>query len=114
MDVFVHGELLSRNHSTEHHHVRIRHHMFVAWCDQRRVLEVLPQRRMAQAKNSKMMFIYVYQLLPNGKLPTGGHWRAQGMWNRLADTASPRLSLSLSLSLSQVLRLQCHMKAQYL
>ena len=55
MDVLVHGELLSRNHSTEHHHVCIRHHMVVAWCDQRRVLEVLPQRRMAtKAKNSNM------------------------------------------------------------
>lgn len=51
MNVLIHGELLSRNHSTKHHHMRIWHHMFVTWCDQRRVLKVLKHQNKKNRQN---------------------------------------------------------------
>ena len=45
MNVLVHGELLPRHHSTKHHHVRLRDHMFITGRHQSRILEVLEERR---------------------------------------------------------------------
>ena len=41
MNVLVHCELLPGDHAPKHHELRIGHHVLIAGCDQRRVLEIL-------------------------------------------------------------------------
>lgn len=53
MNVLVHCELLPGDHAPKHHELRIGHHVLIAGCDQRRVLEILRIKSHEQHKRQQ-------------------------------------------------------------